>query len=282
VTERARAKVNLYLHVVGRRSDGYHELDSLVVFPDASDRLSASPANHVSLTLTGPFSPGLSNEPDNLVLRAARALAKAAGVQHGARLTLAKNLPIASGIGGGSADAAAALRLLTRMWNLSITQTALAELAVTLGADIPACLRSTPLRMGGIGERLQPAPRLPPYALLLVNPGVAVATVAVFQARHGKYSVEARLPEAWPDAEAMARDLTALTNDLEAPAVSLCPVIADVLAAIKSQPGCLLARMSGSGATCFGLFAASSHAALAATVLRRTGWWCWSSETPPA
>jgi 4-diphosphocytidyl-2-C-methyl-D-erythritol kinase len=209
------------------------------------------------------------------VLRAARALAATAGVEARARLTLVKNLPVASGIGGGSADAAATLRLLSRMWNAALPTPVLQAIALAIGADVPVCLASTPMRMGGIGEALSPAPALPDCGIALVNPGVEVSTAAVFRARGGAFSPPAALPQEWRDIEAMAADLRALRNDLEPPAVALCPPIAEVLAALRAQPGCRLARMSGSGPTCFGLFPDASSAATAAAALRRPGWWSW-------
>ena len=209
------------------------------------------------------------------MLRAARGLAELAGVRGGARLTLVKTLPVASGIGGGSADAAAALRLLGRLWGVAPAAEALRALALRLGADVPVCLTGRPARMGGVGDMLSPAPDLPACGLVLVNPGVAVSTPDVFRARSGRFSAPAALPSGWPDAVAMARDLAALGNDLEPPAVTLCPVIGTVLAALRAAPGCLLARMSGSGATCFGLFADAVAAAAAAEGVRRPGWWVW-------
>ena len=274
LAEAARAKVNLYLHVVGRRADGYHLLDSLAVFPGACDRLSAMPAGALTLEVEGPGAAGLGAGPDNLVLRAARALASAAGVEAGARLVLDKRLPVASGIGGGSADAAAALRLLARLWDVRLPSERLRELAQELGADVPVCLGSRPARMGGVGERLQPAPALPECGMALLNPGAAVATPDVFRARSGAFSAVPTLPEAWPDAAAMASDLAALSNDLEAPALSLCPAIATVLDWLRGQEGCLLARMSGSGATCFGLFA-GAKAAAAVAARAPVSWWAW-------
>ena len=270
--EPAPSKVNLYLHVTGRRADGYHLLDSLVVFGPAADRLAARPAEALTLTLTGPFGTALAAEPDNLVLRAARALAAATGIPPRAALTLEKHLPVASGIGGGSADAAAALRRLDRLWGLGLGAVRLAGIGAALGADVPVCIASHPARMGGVGEALSAAPGLPDCGLLLVNPGLALATPAVFRARQGGFSAPARLPAAWPDAAAMAHDLAALRNDLEAPAMALCPPVAVVLAALRTLPGCLLARMSGSGATCFGLFADAATAERAAMALPQA-WW---------
>lgn len=273
-TEAAPAKINLYLHIVGRRDDGYHLLDSLVGFAEAGDVLQATPADDLRLTLTGPFGGTLAAEADNLVLRAARALAEAAGVPPRADLVLDKHLPVASGIGGGSADAAATLRLLQRLWGCRLPDDVLHRLALRLGADVPVCLHSKTRRMSGIGDRLDPAPALPDCGLLLVNPGIAVETRAVFQAREGGFSAPARLPASWTDAADLAACLAATRNDLQAPALRLQPVIGRVLAAIAAQPDCLLARMSGSGATCFGLFPTPAAAQRAAVALRAEGWWC--------
>jgi 4-diphosphocytidyl-2-C-methyl-D-erythritol kinase len=276
LTEAAPAKVNLYLHVTGRRDDGYHLLDSLVVFAGIGDTLGATPADRLSLQVTGPFAAGLAGEADNLVLRAARALAAAAGVTAGGRLVLDKHLPVASGVGGGSADAAAALRLLCRLWDVSPGAAELARLAAGLGADVPACLDGLAVRMGGIGERLWRAPALPACGLVLVNPGVAVATANVFRARRGAWSDPASLPAGWDDAAAMATDLAELRNDLEPAALALRPVSREGLAALAATPACLLARMSGSGATCFGLYADAASALRAVGAVARPGWWCWA------
>ena len=273
-TETAFAKVNLYLHVTGRRDDGYHLLDSLAVFPGIGDQLSAAPAEQLSLAVTGPFGAALSGEADNLVLRAARHFAAQANRPPHIALTLEKNLPVASGIGGGSADAAATLRLLGRLWGVEAEP----GLASRLGADIPVCLASRPARMSGIGEALAPAPRLPPFGMILVNPGIAVSTPAVFKARRAAFSPPASLPETWPDAAAMAATLAALSNDLETPALAAAPVIGTVLDALRGIPDCLLARMSGSGATCFGLFRSAAAATAAAAALARPGWWCWGGD----
>jgi 4-diphosphocytidyl-2-C-methyl-D-erythritol kinase len=273
--EPAPAKVNLFLHVTGRREDGYHLLDSLAVFGPVADRLEAAPAAALSLSVAGPFGAALADEADNLVLRAARALAEAAGAAppgRGAALRLTKRLPVASGIGGGSADAAAALRLLDRLWGLGFGAERLAVLAAALGVDVPVCVRSRPARMGGVGGDLSPAPMLPECGLLLANPGAALATAAVFRARVGGFSAPAALPPGWADAAGMTRDLRALRNDLEAPAMALCPAVGEVLAALRALPGCLLARMSGSGATCFGLFAHPAGAERAADRLPAR-WW---------
>jgi 4-diphosphocytidyl-2-C-methyl-D-erythritol kinase len=278
LTEAAPAKINLYLHVTGRRHDGYHLLDSLVAFAGAGDVLSGEPAERLSLRVAGPFAAGLAGEADNLVLRAARALAAEAGVAAGARLVLDKRLPVASGIGGGSADAAAALRLLCRLWRLTPDPVALSRLALRLGADVPVCLAGYAARMGGTGERLEPPPVLPACGIVLVNPGVAVATRDVFRALAGAWSARAVLPAGWPTVAAMAADLSTLRNDLQTPATRICPAIHDVLAILSSAPGCLLARMSGSGATCFGLFDSRAAAEAAVATVHRPGWWCWAGS----
>jgi 4-diphosphocytidyl-2-C-methyl-D-erythritol kinase len=272
LTEAAPAKVNLTLHITGRRADGYHLLDSLVVFGPAQDVLHAELADGLSLALTGPFAAGLVAEADNLVLRAARALAGWAGQPPRAALRLDKHLPVASGIGGGSADAAAALRLLARFWALDVPPAEMARLAGGLGADVPVCLAGRPARMAGIGDVLTPAPALPPCGMLLVNPGVALATADVFRARAGSFTPAAAWPESWPDAAAMARTLSAQHNDLEPPALALCPPVGAALTALRDTPGCLLARMSGSGATCFGLFADAPAAERAGAGLP-AAWW---------
>ena len=252
--ETAPAKVNLFLHVLGRRPDGYHLLDSLAVFPGAADELQAELADSLSLEVVGPFATELQGE--NLVLRAARALAMAAGETRGARIVLDKYLPVASGLGGGSADAAATLRLLTRLWDLAVTPAQLNALALGLGADVPVCLakpaRADGRHRGGAGGGAVAAEAC---GVVLVNPGVAVSTPYVFKAREGGFSPAAVLPPRWADAQAMAADLVMVGNDLEAAAIRLCPAVAEALAWLRAQPGCLLARMTGSGATCFGLFA---------------------------
>ncbi len=271
----APAKINLSLHVTGRRADGYHLLDSVVAFAGAHDVVTATQADTLSLSVAGPFAPALAQDPDNLVLRAARALAEAAGVPPRAALHLEKNLPVASGIGGGSADAAATLRALSRLWNLVTPQDAIYAIAARLGADVPVCVASRACRMSGIGEILTPVPKLPECGLLLANPGVALATQSVFRARAAAFSPPLALPEAWPDAAALAATLTRAGNDLQPPAIVLCPAIGTLLADLAAHPGALLARMSGSGATCFALFATAAEAQGAAAVLAQPGRWCW-------
>lgn len=274
----APAKINLWLHVVGRRADGHHLLDSLVAFADVGDTLAAAPDPVLSLAIDGPFAARLSAGEDNLVLRAARALAEECGARAGARLHLTKRLPVASGIGGGSADAAAALRALVHLWRVAIAPERLASLALGLGADVPVCLAGRPALVGGIGETVVPVPALPAVALLLVNPGVPLGTAAVFRARAQGGAGFGPAAPGWTaprDAAELAGRLAATRNDLEAAARSLVPDIGDVLQAIAGAPGCLLARMSGSGATCFGIFGALADARHAAASLAAAhpGWW---------
>ncbi|MBI0435460.1 4-(cytidine 5'-diphospho)-2-C-methyl-D-erythritol kinase [Roseomonas sp. KE0001] len=274
-TEMAPAKINLHLHVLGRRPDGYHLLDSLVVFAGAADRLDVAPAEALSLELAGPEAASLAAEPDNLVLRAARLLAEKAGLPPRGALRLEKRLPVASGIGGGSADAAAALRLLNRAWGLNWPLARLAPLAAKLGADVPVCLDGRPARMGGVGERLEAAPRLPPAGLVLVNPRQPLSTPAVFRARAAEaFGAAATLPAGWADAGAMAQGLASCRNDLQAAAIRLCPAVSETLAALRALPDCLLARMSGSGATCFALLPDAAAARAAAAGLPEA-WWRW-------
>jgi 4-diphosphocytidyl-2-C-methyl-D-erythritol kinase len=272
----APAKINLYLHVVGRREDGYHELDSLVAFADIADIVTARPAAGLSLAIDGPFAAALAGgAADNLVLRAASLLAARFGVTAGAALRLTKNLPVASGIGGGSSDAAAALRALQSLWNIAASPDEFAALAARLGADVPVCLLARTAWLGGIGEVLAAAPDLPPVAIVLVNPGIALSTPSVFNARSGAFSAPGRFAEEIPDAAALAAALRPRRNDLAAPAIGLVPAIGEVLARLGACDGALLARMSGSGATCFGLFAddAAARAAAARLAGERPGWW---------
>ncbi len=270
----APAKLNLYLHVVGKRADGYHQLDSLVAFAAVHDTVHLAPAESLSLSIEGPFAEGLSSGPDNLVMRAAELLRAKAGITSGAAMRLVKRLPVASGIGGGSADAAAALSGLIRLWDVRIDEAELAELALSLGADVPVCLNAKCVFMGGIGETLTPAPRLPEIPIVLVNPGVGVPTPAVFKARQGGLSEPAPFDTPVPDTPTLVGLLTARRNDLAAAAITLAPPIAEALAALDSQSGCALARMSGSGATCFGLFTEATAADAAAAIKAdHPDWW---------
>jgi len=276
----APAKLNLTLEVVGRRADGYHLLDSLVAFTDYGDQLTATEAADLTLTLDGPFGGILLGDPmENLVLKAARLLAAEAGITAGAALALTKRLPVASGIGGGSSDAAATLLALSALWRLSPASEDLARLALKLGADVPVCLAARTARLEGIGERVTPAPPVPAAPIVLVNPGVGLPTPKVFQARRGDFSPGAGpagvLATSPTDAAGLAEALRPSANDLTAPAIALLPVIGRVLARLDATDGCLIARMSGSGATCFALFATDEAAAAAAAAITRAepAWW---------
>ena len=270
----ARAKLNLYLHVLGRRPDGYHELDGLVVFAEFGDRLAFAPAEILTLDVEGPFAEALEPGAGNLVLKAASVLRERFGTDRGAAIRLEKRIPVAAGLGGGSADAAAALTGLARLWNLPAGGEDLADLARELGADVPACLAGRPVFIAGKGERLEPAPALPELGIVLANPRSPLPTASVFAARTGPYSAAARWRER-TDAEGLVGLLQDRRNDLTRPALALAPEIGTVLTALGEAPGVLIARMSGSGATCFGLTRAPAEAEAAAEFLRQRqhGWW---------
>jgi 4-diphosphocytidyl-2-C-methyl-D-erythritol kinase len=275
----APAKINLTLRVTGRRADGYHELESLVVFARPRDRLRLMPGEKLSLVVDGPTAGNAGSVADNLVLKAARALGDNIPALKAGRFDLRKCLPVAAGIGGGSSDAAAALRLLARLNGLALDDPRLHRAARATGADVPVCLDPRPRLMRGIGEILSPPLFLPPLAGVLVNPGVAVPTGPIFAAL-AKSREEADVaattddpasvlvapataPDKAPSVDALIEALGRSRNDLESPAIGLQPVIADVLSALRDLPGCRLARMSGSGATCFGLFDRSDAPAAA-------------------
>ena len=272
----APAKLNLYLHVTGRRTDGYHLLDSLVAFSDIGDRLSIATAPRLTLAITGPFARDLAQDDPrkNLVWRAAETLAGRLGRAPDVALTLEKNLPVASGIGGGSSDAAAALKAFAALWQLDFDARSLAELGATLGADVPGCLLGRAAWLSGIGERVEAAGPLPAFSVLLANPGIALSTPSVFVARQGPFSPPARfgMPR---ESDGLVARLAERRNDLTAAAIGLAPVVGDVIDRLARCEGALLARMSGSGATCFALFAVPEAAQEAARRLatERRGWW---------
>jgi 4-diphosphocytidyl-2-C-methyl-D-erythritol kinase len=273
----APAKVNLWLEIVGRRADGYHELDSLVVFAGWGDRVSWDPALPAGeLRVEGEFADLVPTGGDNLVARAQRLAAEIFDRPLEGGFRLAKELPVAAGIGGGSADAAAALRLLADLWEVPPEDPRWFALCRRLGADVPVCFASRPARMTGVGEQLEFLPAMPAaFGLLLVNPRVPVATPPVFKARSGPFSPARAAPD-WPaDASGWLALLASRRNDLEPPAISLHPPIADVLAALRRVPQALLVRMSGSGGTCFALFAGPDEAAAAANRLAalHPAWW---------
>jgi 4-diphosphocytidyl-2-C-methyl-D-erythritol kinase len=273
----APAKVNLYLQITGRRADGYHLVDSLVAFADVGDRVIAEPATDFSLEISGPGAAGLTGaSDDNLVLRAARLFAEHHGITSRAALHLEKCLPVAAGIGGGSSDAAATLRALRRLWRVGVDDPTLQTLAARVGADVPACISGGTVWVGGVGERIERAVALPDAGILLANPRRPLPTAAVFQARRGPYSDPARFDPMPADAAELAQVLMRRRNDLTEAAIRLMPEIRLVLARLSALPGVLLARMSGSGATCFALFAdrCAAESARNALIAVEPGWWC--------
>ncbi|HUF43940.1 MAG TPA: 4-(cytidine 5'-diphospho)-2-C-methyl-D-erythritol kinase [Aestuariivirgaceae bacterium] len=282
VREFAPAKVNLALHVTARRGDGYHDLDSLVVFAGSGDWLEAAPGKSLTLAVKGPQAAGVPVD-GNLVRKAAAALGQAAGRPGlGANLMLDKHIPAASGIGGGSSDAAAALRALNRLWGLGLDRADLMAIGAGLGADVPVCVAAASARIRGIGDRVTPLPALPEFHLVLANPGRSLATAAVF-ARLVQPSNPGlpELPGRWRDVAHLVDYLGRCRNDLAGAASAAEPAILEVLAALGGESRCLLARMSGSGATCFGLFATAGGAAGAAASLsdRHRHWWVAAAPT---
>lgn len=276
----APAKVNLYLHVGPVKPNGRHDLDSLVMFSDAraADHLSVAPADDLTLEVSGPTAQAAGSLEDNLVLRGARALREASGTRLGARLSLTKRLPVAAGIGGGSSDAALALRLLTKLWGADPSHAA--DIAPSLGGDVPVALLGQPALMRGEGERVVPA-AVPSMAALLVNPGLPCPTGPVFRAYDGagggRDFTETDLPASFQGEADFADWISRQRNDLEPAAIDMVPEIGAALSFLRAQPGVLLARMSGSGATCFALFEAIAFAERAAVVLRaeagmKNGW----------
>lgn len=275
VSRCAWAKINLYLEVTGRREDGYHELESLVVFAGLGDRLDFGPAPSLEIVCAGPFAGDLPSGADNLVAQAACALAEHAGVRPAARIALEKQIPVAAGIGGGSADAAAALEGLAALWGLAPKPDELMRIAAGLGADVPVCLYGRPAVVHGIGDIVERAPPLPPAWLVLANPGRPLATRRIFQARTGAFSPIVPWTGVAHDLGDLVERLAERTNDLEPAALALEPEIGRVIERLAAAPGALLARMTGSGATCFALFvtAEEARAAAAAIGAEHPAWW---------
>lgn len=274
----APAKVNLWLHVTGRREDGFHLLDSLVIFVDIGDGVAVGPAHDLTFQVVGPFAQFVPTGPDNLVLRAARALADFCNIRAKAHIRLDKNLPVAAGIGGGSADAAAALKGLRDLWGLSVSDDQLAAIGLSLGADIPVCLRGKPVYMQGIGEILKAAPALPKFGILLVNPNQPLETPPVFKrfkVSGAPFTPANPLGRAPAHVDELVSWLKRRRNDLEAPARVLCPSVSAITSELAKDPACLLTRMSGSGATCFAIFSDLGRARAAAQRLqaKRPEWW---------
>eukprot|EP01035_Chromulina_nebulosa_P017468 gene17468-23020_t len=284
LTVLAPAKLNLTLTVTARRSDGYHKLDSLFVFCGLTDQITVTNADTLELaTISGPFGRHLDRGADNLLLRAAALLQAEAGITHGARITLDKRIPVAAGLGGGSADAAAILLALNQLWALDWPLGRLEALSAKLGADVPACIRSQPVVARGIGNLLSPAPAMPECGILLVNPRVLTPTPAVFKAfREQNPNIPARrlqpLAASFPTLRVLVGAIAPRGNDLIQAAISVTPVIADVLDALKRLPDAVYASLSGSGATCFALFPTQERAAEAARQIaeQHPEWWSWS------
>ncbi|KKB76544.1 hypothetical protein VW35_17335 [Devosia soli] len=283
IVQAAPAKINLALHVTRRRDDGYHDLESLIVFADIADELEAEPAAADDLTISGPFAHALGTGTSNLVMRALAAFRQRwpDRVPDGLAIHLVKNLPVAAGIGGGSADAAAALRILASMSSQPIPIVELADLAATLGADVPACLMSRPLVARGVGEILSPLPEFPACHIVLVNPLVPVATADVFRRlrAHDNYALPA-LPEPLTRPAQLGLWLAETRNDLQPPAVKLVPEIGFIVDDLGQTQGCMLSRMSGSGATVFGLFGSEGQAHQAAQVMRERNPDHWVAAAP--
>lgn len=282
ITEIAAAKVNLDLFVTGKRDDGYHLLDSLVAFTEFGDKVSVRSAKEVSLSVSGPYANAVPSDDSNLVVRAAIALQSMCDSPQGALIELEKNIPAAAGVGGGSADAAAVIKALLRLWNAPVESKALKALALSIGADVPVCMLSTSAIMRGVGEDLTPVRNIPDFGILLVNPGVSLSTPTVFKARTQPFSSQPHrdvLLNLHSRADFL-ENLIKQKNDLTDAAGQLAPVIHDTLGEIAKLEGCLLSRMSGSGATCFGLFedleaAKQGEKSLS---LRDTGWWIKASQ----
>jgi 4-diphosphocytidyl-2-C-methyl-D-erythritol kinase len=274
VTWDAPAKLNLYLHVTGRQDDGYHTLDSLIVFTEVGDSLNVRESDTLSLKIVGPFAAALLGDEDhNLVLKAARLLADTANVPARAEITLNKRLPVAAGLGGGSTDAAAALKALMILWDINPKAINLETIAISLGADVPVCMATQSSFVGGIGERISPCPDLPQFGLLLINPNITFATADAFSAFSQPFSPAAAFTTAPSSVTELVDILGQRRNDLTADVISLCPSVGDILKALESLSSCRLARMTGSGATCFGLFDTFSAAQRAAATLERHDWW---------
>jgi 4-diphosphocytidyl-2-C-methyl-D-erythritol kinase len=275
LVEKARAKINLTLRVLGRRADGYHDLESLVAFADLADTLALQSGSETALDIAGPFAGPSGPTADNLVLKAVAALnQRVSGLKTG-RFQLEKNLPVAAGIGGGSADAAAALRLLARVNGLSLDDKRLTQAALAVGADVPVCVASRPRIMRGVGEQLSPPLELPALPAVLINPGVALSTREVFAKFAIAQAGKTNLPDVPRSEDALIEFLAQHGNDLTQAAIACVPVVAEVLDALGAVPGVRLARMSGSGATCFALFKTAGEAAAATWLIQAAheNWW---------
>jgi 4-diphosphocytidyl-2-C-methyl-D-erythritol kinase len=274
VSIHAPAKINLYLNVIGRRSDGYHELDSLVGFTAYGDLIQAKLHEKLYFQINGPFGSSLQVNDDNLIVRAARALVKETSYAGGAHITLKKNLPVASGIGGGSADAAATLKALNLLWKTGLVDEELAALGLKLGADIPVCILGKAARMSGIGESVSKVENFPSLGVLLINSGIPISTFKVFHMHRGNFSSKTKL-QSIGDTKVLYEFLAHQKNDLQDLAIQIAPGINEVLDILSAEPDCRLVRLSGSGATCFGLFDNETLAKASGRSISRNypNWW---------
>ena len=276
ITVQAPVKLNLYLHVVGRLGDGYHEVDSLIAFTGFGDRIDVEEADRFDIEVQGDFASELPEKEDNLIIHGVRALREEAGFIGGAKITLTKNIPVAAGIGGGSADAAAAMWAVARLYGVDTKEKAdLFKIGKGLGSDVPACLFRRPCFASGTGTELMAAPVLPEAGVVLVNPGIKLSTASVFKARKGGFTPDgSNLQANLEKVPLLVSFLKNRANDLTDAAVKLCPAVEDALYALEQMPGCRLARMSGSGATCFGIFDDLAAAELAASMFEGPDhWW---------
>lgn len=271
----AKPKVNLFLHVTGKREDGYHLLESLVIFPDGGDELIVSESDELTLSVSGPFADDTGDISGNLVLKAARLLQQHTGCSLGAEIELVKNLPVASGIGGGSADAATALHLLSDLWKCALSRDELQDMGLSLGADVPACVLEKPLLMSGIGEKLSEINRFPSFHLLLINSKTKISTPEIFRNLTIPLDVPKLETYEFATTDDLLASLKLCRNDLQPAALKIAPEISKVLSLMEMQAGCQLAQMSGSGATCFGIFESKNETDAAALkiALECPDWW---------
>lgn len=277
----AYAKLNLFLHITGKRADGYHLLDSLVAFTRFGDSISVTESDSLTLQAHGPFASQISTREDNLIMRAALLLQDYANIRTGASITLDKQVPVGAGLGGGSSDAAAAVHLLCALWGIALPPSRASNLLLPLGADLPVCLRNIPAYMSGIGENIEPLETsLPACYVLLVKPPVSLLTRDVYNTYYHEERNLARPVMDNKNAEMLIRSLANARNDLQRAAISLCPDVTRVLVELQTQIGCGLARLCGSGSTCFGLFEMREHCLRAAERISQNhpDWWVKSTE----
>lgn len=271
----APAKINLFLHITGKREDGYHLLQSVMVFVDVGDDLEFSPHDTLFIDVDGPFAGDMPPPHENLVFKAAQMLAQEYGLPMRGAIRLTKKLPVASGIAGGSSDTAAALKGLVRLWGLPDEQDRVQRIAQKLGADVPACLIGKPVWAEGIGEKMMRLPEMPPLHFVLANPMIATPTPEVFRRFRNKFSAPIQFLGRRKTAQEWVADMKIYRNDLTEPALEVTPEIAEVLRALQGLPGCRIARLSGSGATCFGVFDSAEAAIVAVNMLKQQQprWW---------